>query len=347
MDKLRKGWDLLIDIDSKYLDLSKIAAKFVVQALEYHGVKNYGIKFSGGKGFHIIVGWKAFPKEYQGIEARKMFPEWPRAITEYLFDWIESEFMKEAGRIMSFGESKYMACLNCGREAKTAIVAKFRCQVCDMRTERKNMKLTKRRLRCLDDKCPGELELIDNQDYYYCEYCKDPDNDKISLDSIRNKEEFEERRGEKVSEHAKFDLVLVAPRHLFRMPYSLHEKTSLASVVLTKEEIDKFLPGDANPLKIDIREYYPNNTENEAERLLSEALNWKKHRVKDDEKKKEYEYKEYKEIDLKGVNENIFPKPIKKLLLGLKDGKKRGLFILLTFYKTLGFPPDYINFNVR
>ena len=36
---LRKGWDLLIDIDSPYLDYSKIAAALVLQTLERYGLK--------------------------------------------------------------------------------------------------------------------------------------------------------------------------------------------------------------------------------------------------------------------------------------------------------------------
>ena len=43
MDEIRKGWDLLIDIDSPFLDCSKIATKLIIAALEQHGVKNYGI----------------------------------------------------------------------------------------------------------------------------------------------------------------------------------------------------------------------------------------------------------------------------------------------------------------
>src|SRR3989338_8119341 len=49
LNDLRAGWDLLIDIDSPFLDCSKIAAKLIIEALEYHGIKNYGIKFSGSK----------------------------------------------------------------------------------------------------------------------------------------------------------------------------------------------------------------------------------------------------------------------------------------------------------
>ncbi|GAI54180.1 unnamed protein product, partial [marine sediment metagenome] len=50
------------------------------------------------------------------------------------------------------------------------------------------------------------------------------------------------------------DLILVSPRHLFRAPYSLHEKTALASVVLKPEEIKNFQPTDADPLKAKVRE---------------------------------------------------------------------------------------------
>ena len=75
MNEIRKSWDLLIDIDSPFLDYSKIAVKLLLAALEKHGVKNYGIKFSGSKGFHIIISGKAFPEEYGGEKSKDMFPE--------------------------------------------------------------------------------------------------------------------------------------------------------------------------------------------------------------------------------------------------------------------------------
>ena len=43
----------------------------------------------------------------------------------------------------------------------------------------------------------------------------------------------------------------------------------------------------------------------------------------------------------------MFPKPIKKLLKGLKEGKKRGLFILITFFRALGFDAGYINNKIK
>lgn len=46
LNDLRIGWDLLIDIDSKYFDYSRVMAELVVKMLNFHGVKNIGIKFS-------------------------------------------------------------------------------------------------------------------------------------------------------------------------------------------------------------------------------------------------------------------------------------------------------------
>lgn len=353
MDSLRKSWDLLIDIDSPYFDLSKIAAGLVVEALEYYGIKNYGLKFSGSKGFHVIVSGKAFPPAFNGQETKKMFPEWPRTITEFLFHQIENEFRIKAGKIMNLNKKnaeKRIYCLNCNRAALKAQLAVYECPVCHLTSERKDVKQKGRRLRCLNEKCPGVLELIKSKDYYYCGYCKDFENEKNKLDSGKYPELFAEKAGEEVSEHAKFDLVLVAPRHLFRMPYSLHEKTSLASVVLDKNQIDSFEPRDAGPLKIIIKDFMPENESGEARRLLSAALEWKKEHESHEEEITKKKYSNYDidiKIDLTELKEEIFPEPIKKLLNGLKDGRKRGLFILITFYRSLGFSGDYINEKTR
>ena len=84
LNDLREGWDLVIDIDCKWIYYSKKAAIAIIKALESHGVTNIGIKFSGGKGFHIIVPWSAFPKYFAGKKTSDMFPDYPRAIVNYL-----------------------------------------------------------------------------------------------------------------------------------------------------------------------------------------------------------------------------------------------------------------------
>src|SRR3989338_10488679 len=92
MKSLRKSWDLLIDVDSKFLDYSKIASELIIAYLERCGIYEYGIKFSGSKGFHIILSGKAFPEIYDGKNMREMFPDWPRAIAEFLIEEIRGPY---------------------------------------------------------------------------------------------------------------------------------------------------------------------------------------------------------------------------------------------------------------
>ena len=46
LDELRIGWDVLIDIDSKNLDLSFIVGELIIDALKFHDIKHYSRKFS-------------------------------------------------------------------------------------------------------------------------------------------------------------------------------------------------------------------------------------------------------------------------------------------------------------
>ena len=65
LDQIRKGWDLILDIDCKELRYSQIAADLLVQALRYHDIENITVKFSGNHGFHIAVPFQSFPEEVQ------------------------------------------------------------------------------------------------------------------------------------------------------------------------------------------------------------------------------------------------------------------------------------------
>ena len=188
-NELRTGWDLIIDIDSKYIDYSKISAEVIINILKFHGVKNIGIKFSGSKGFHIIIPWKSFPKEINEIKTSTMFPEYPRIIVQYIMEKTKDQLIEK---------------------------------ISDLERPNKYVK---------DFQAPKEVMP---------------------------------------------DLVLVSPRHLFRMPYSLHEKTALASVVLDSDKILEFQPKDADPMKIKIKNFMPDSEEGEASELLMQALDWAK-----------------------------------------------------------------------
>ena len=84
LDALRKGFDLVIDVDSKFLDYSKICANLILEALKYHDISNFGVKFSGRAGFHIIVPFETFPKEINGKPIASLFPEGARVVANYL-----------------------------------------------------------------------------------------------------------------------------------------------------------------------------------------------------------------------------------------------------------------------
>ena len=92
LDELRNGWDLLIDIDSKNLEFSKIAAELLIEALKFHNIKGYSLKFSGNHGFHIGVPFEAFPDEVNGVKIKDLFPDGLRIIALYLKEMIR-EFL--------------------------------------------------------------------------------------------------------------------------------------------------------------------------------------------------------------------------------------------------------------
>jgi len=247
-DELRQGWDLLIDIDSKYMDYSKIFAELTINLLKFHGIKNVGIKFSGSKGFHIIVPWKAFPKEIAGEKTSDKFPEYPRIITNYIAEKTKPKLIEKVSELSK--PNKYVK----------------------------------------DFQAPEEVIP---------------------------------------------DLILVSPRHLFRAPYSLHEKTALASVVLDPNKIKDFELKHANPLKAKIKNFTPDCEEGEASELLREALDWQKHKNPEQQEKKDFDYKPVK-IEIKNLSDKNFSPSIQKILQGLTDGRKRGLFVLLNFFRSIG-----------
>jgi len=262
LNELRIGWDFLIDIDSKYIDYSKIMAKLIIELLNFHGIKNIGIKFSGSKGFHIIVPWKAFPKEINGVQAKNMFPEWPRIITKYIMEKIKEKLIEK---------------------------------ITDINRPNKYVK---------DFQAPKEVMP---------------------------------------------DLILVSPRHLFRMPYSLHEKTALASVVLDANKIEEFELKDADPMKVKVKNFIPEVKEGEAEELIREALDWARdtQNSQDNEKKIKGKYANFKPIQLKNLTDQNFPPCVLKILNGLTDGRKRALFILINLFRSVGIDKEKLEKKIK
>jgi hypothetical protein len=347
---IKIGWDLLIDIDSKYFDYSKIAAKLLISALRMHGIKNIGVKFSGSKGFHILIPYKAFPQFLADRETKNQFPEWPRIIAEYIFNLIKEPMNKEIMKLTSREELESKGelisehiCPKCERVAEKKIISKYLCPNFKCRSTMTSMKSNRKKLRC--PSCNGDMDKISEEEIFFCENCKintaklEESISSFGGEKRKIEKEFKKEETTK-SQSDSVDVVLVSSRHLFRAPYSLHEKTSLASIPIKTEEIEKFKPSDADPLKIkNIISYMPDSQKGEAKELLTQALDWAE---KKEPKSKKYEGTG---IDLKGltITEEMYPPEIKKILQGIKnDGRKRALSILLSFFTSLEFPEDFI-----
>ncbi len=94
--KLRTGWDIIIDIDSKLgIEESQSAALIAIELLEKYGIRNAGIKFSGRRGFHICLPWIMFPQEVNYKPLAQLYPKVPQAIISFIRDRIKEKLMKE------------------------------------------------------------------------------------------------------------------------------------------------------------------------------------------------------------------------------------------------------------
>ncbi|MEM2956032.1 MAG: hypothetical protein QW041_00430 [Candidatus Pacearchaeota archaeon] len=257
-DSLRIGWDLIIDIDSKFLDYSKIAAKLMIEALKFHNISSIGIKYSGNKGFHIGVPWSAFPSEINGIRTEILFPELPRIIVQYLSAFIKNKLSDEMSKLQ---KNNYIKGIEVSGDFAKEVIP---------------------------------------------------------------------------------DMILVSPRHLFRAPYSLNEKSGLVSIVIKPEQLDEFSPGWAKPDRVYPKSFLPQAKKDEAKELVIQALDWSK------KTKKEEEKKSAKIITIKDVSPETYPPCIKNCLQGIKeDGRKRALFILLNFLRSINLPEHEIKEKIE
>jgi hypothetical protein len=75
----------------------------------------------------------------------------------------------------------------------------------------------------------------------------------------------------------------------------------MSSIVIDKNKISEFQINDASPLKVQIKNFYPDAGENEARELLLQAIDWGKAKEQTEKKEKsEGKQGSYKEIVIKG-----------------------------------------------
>lgn len=266
LDSLRKGWDLVLDIDCPLLEYSRLAADLIVQALRYHGIKSISVKFSGNHGFHIAVPFKTFPEKIHNIPTKDWFPEGPRKIALYLQEMIRPVL---AAKILKIDDLKAV------------------------------MKKTGKK----------KEELVKNNRF-----------DPFAVLDI--------------------DTVLIASRHLYRMPYCFNEKSGLVSVPIDPDDIIIFDKNDASPDKVrpvlgflEYDEVKPN----EARKLLIQAFDFKAREGKQKmNKNQDYESPQA------AIPIESFPPCVQTILMGLSDGKKRSVFILINFLTCCGWTHEEV-----
>ncbi len=126
------------------------------------------------------------------------------------------------------------------------------------------------------------------------------------------------------------DPILISPRHLFRMPYSLNSNTGFVSLPISIRELDEFEKEHASLRGLRVRRLFLQPGEpGEASALVAEAADWWEiHR----KKLKNTSERRIRSGDR--MSEELFPPCIRNISAGLPDGRKRSLFILLNFLRS-------------
>lgn len=334
LNNLRKGWDLVLDIDCPYWKISKLTTYLFIRALELHNIKSISCKFSGNKGFHIGVPFEAFPKEINGEETRLWFPEGPKKIALYLISYLTNNLIDVKGEDIHFEDT--VMTLSEISEITGKTKEELTMKIC--RNCKKNIKLKEQKNKFVCPSC--QLNINENLSHKTCPKCnilmeKIEASDKIcDCGSKEYKEAFDPLS------IIELDTILISSRHMFRAPYSLHEKTGLSSVPINPKKIMSFEKKEAEPKNISFEFAFldtSNTLSGEASELMINSLDYGRQNVKE-EKKQNISFDEF----TNKVPVELFPPCIKKILEGLEDGKKRSLFILTNFLKSVNWKNEEI-----
>jgi len=341
LDNLRSGWDLILDIDCPYWNFSKLTTYIFIKALKDHGIDSVTVKFSGGKGFHIGVPFEAFPEKVLGKDTKDIFPEGPRKITEYLLHYITENLiavdkMNNSVRFGKINVSWDKLLKDIEKSEKDLTITK--CEKCHRKQQVEKAQDSlieyvcpncENHIKDVDKRfmaCPKCNRLMEKQQArkILCECGSDKFKQELDLKSILN-----------------VDTVLISSRHMYRMPYSLHEKTGLVSVPFDIKHILKFDKSEG-----DVRTFKPykfldreNAKRGEAEGLFRKAFDYIPEKISkrnDDIRKAFIKEKNMSSSggmpeDTTAIPEEYFPPCIKKINAGLEDCKKRGLLVMINF----------------
>ncbi len=328
LDAMRTGWDFVLDIDSDAgIEVAKITAKLLIEEMQKNGVKNISVKFSGRRGFHIGIPFGAFPDVVNIEPTAAQFPSLAQKIAQYLKASIREKLAQEIISLDSALKARITdgTRKNYGNATQSVVLTQ-------------------------DGTDPYAIvEVEDNW----------------------------------------------SVRHLFRMPYSLNEKTWRISIPIDPARIMEFSPDEAEPNAVLAKTgFLERFQKGEASKLIQKAIEFEgvgghayaAHKSQDEEKEKLRKHltdgsgtivfdaeKMRKppgmprgkdegseggsgaEYMLGGIREGkrsysgarvpeeYFPPCIKKILGGLSDGRKRAIFILINFFRSVGYGWDEID----
>ncbi len=351
LDDLRIGWDLILDIDCPDWGFSRIIAHLFVRAIRENGVESVTAKFSGNKGFHIAVPFEAFPEQisFEGDlhQTKDLFPEGPRKIASYLLSYITKNFADITSHKVVFDkdyEFSISRLQDIASSTSQSLFA-FQCQECSAVTDKKPE--TSIVYQC--SACGHISHPAGNPEFIRCESCNAPvsaSNQYASCSHCGSAKHPQKILN--LLSVVEVDTILIASRHLYRMPYSLHEKSRLVSVPVNPDHITTFEKCMARPdvISFDIpfldRE---NVASGEAHHLLSEALGKElldMGHIHADLYESSKPIKKSFDVPSDAIEQEFFPPCINKILSGLEDGRKRALFILINFLRTCGWNYEQI-----
>jgi hypothetical protein len=353
LDDLRIGWDLILDIDCPYWNFSKLTTYVFIKALKDHKIDCITVKFSGGKGFHIAVPFEAFPEKVIGIDVKNLFPDGPRKIAEYLLYYITTNLITidKDKNIVKFGkiDVKFDKLLKETEKTEKDITL-TRCKKCKRKIVEKN-KDTDGFFEYVCPNCEYRMKDIDKR-FVTCPKCKRIMEKYSSKKAACECGSNDTRSELDMSSIINFDAILISSRHMYRMPYSLHEKTGLVSTPFDIKHILKFDKKEAEqksfkPYKFLDREEAKNG---EATNLFQKAFDYKSESMikhEDNirrvfEKEKSMITSQNLNVDTSAIPEEFFPPCIKKIGQGLEDGKKRALLVLINFLNSCNWEYEKI-----
>jgi hypothetical protein len=335
LDELRIAWDLVLDVDFPEWEATKEIAAALVGALKQEGLPSKAItaKFSGNKGFHIAVPWEAFPEVVVGPEGddiitSDLFPDGARGVVEYLVHCIDgpaNDYALSEQLVRRFGRETLKPLLNpvcanpgCARKAPADAVEgnEFVCPACEWRGHSEEVGVSCPR--CAEQGRRTLLAPVSRAKERRCEACGSREfRDKLDLS---------------------VDTMLVTSRHMYRAAYSLHEKSGLASVPVELDAIKDFERSKAEPELVTVSlPFLDRDVPPECgQQLLSKGIAFQPLGA---EEKKDYSKVEW---DGDAAREELFPPPITKMLAGLKDGRKRALFVLTNFLRSVGWSVEMV-----